>query len=51
MTFNECWLWPPTLKGSIVDIQVNFFQAELMVQIFSKSPVRAIGKVLLIKFN
>ena len=32
-------------------IQVNFFQNELMVEIFSKSLVRGIGKVLLMKFK
>ena len=37
--------------GSIVAIWVNFFQTELMVEIYSKSPVRAIGKVLLMKFT
>ena len=29
----------------------NFFQTELMVEIYSKSQVRAIGKVLLMKFS
>ena len=28
-----------------------FFQTELMVEIYSKSLVRAIGKVLLMKFS
>ena len=32
-----------------VVIRVNFFQTELMVDICSKSLVRVIGKVLLIK--
>ena len=32
-------------------IWVTFFQTELMVEICSKSVVRAIGKVLLIKIN
>ena len=49
----------PGLKGykfsdptrSIVVIRVNFFQAELMVEICSKSLVRAIGKVLLMKLS
>ena len=35
----------------IVVIQVNIFQNELMVEIYSKSLVRATGKVLLIKFS
>ena len=29
----------------------NIFQTKLMVEIYSKSRVRAIGKVLLIKFS
>ena len=36
---------------SIVVIRVNFFQTELMVEICSKSLVRAIGKILLIIFS
>ena len=36
---------------SIVVIWVNFFQTELMVEICSRSLVRAIGKVLLMKFS
>ena len=36
---------------SIVVIQIFFFQNELMVEIFSESLVRAIGKVLLMKFS
>ena len=32
-------------------IQVKNFQNELMVEIYSKSPVRAIGKVLWMKFR
>ena len=32
-------------------IRVNIFQKELMVEIYSKSLVRAIGTVLLMKFN
>ena len=37
---------------SIVVIWVNRFQTELMAEkIYSKSLVRAIGKVLLIKFS
>ena len=36
---------------SIVVIQVNNFQNELMVEIYSKNLVRAIGKVLLMKFS
>ena len=37
--------------GSMVVIWVNLFQIELMVEIYSKSLVRAIGKVLLVKFR
>ena len=36
---------------SIVVIWVKFFQTELMVESYSKSLVRAIGKVLLVKFS
>ena len=36
---------------SIVVIRVNIFQNELMVEIYSKSLIRAIGKVLLMKFR
>ena len=36
---------------SIVVIRVNFFQTELMVEICSESLVRAIGKILLMKFS
>ena len=36
---------------SIVVIRINFFQTELTVAICSKSIVRAIGKVLLVKFS
>ena len=36
---------------SIVVIWVNIFQTELMIEIYSKSQVRAIGKVVLIKFR
>ena len=32
-------------------IWVKFFQTELMVEIYSKSLVRAIGKVLLMTFS
>ena len=39
------------LTCSIVVIWVNFFQTELMVEIYSKSLVRTIGKVLLMKFS
>ena len=41
------------LKGhnSIVVIWVKIFQNEWMVEIYSKSSVGAIGKVLHIKFN
>ena len=43
------------LKGTntqhIVLIWVNIFQTELMVEIYSKSLVRAISKVLLVKFS
>ena len=36
---------------SIEVIWVHFFQTELMVEIYSKSLVRAIGKLLLMKFS
>ena len=36
---------------TIVVIQVKHFLNELMVEIYSKSPVRATGKVLLVKFS
>ena len=36
---------------SIVIIQVKTFKTELMVDIYSKSLVRAIGIVLLMKFS
>ena len=36
---------------SIVVIWVNNFQTELMVEIYSKSLVRAIGKVSLVTFS
>ena len=36
---------------STVVIWVNFFQTELMFEIYSKGLVRAIGKVLLMKFS
>ena len=44
------------LKGTnptciIVVIWVNFFQIEIMVEIYSKGLVRAIVKVLLMKFS
>ena len=42
------------LKGhnkQLVVIWVRFFQNELMVDIYSKSLVAAIGKVLLMKFS
>ena len=32
-------------------IWVNIFQAEFIAEIYSESPARAIGKVLLLKFN
>ena len=32
-------------------MQVNFFQNELMVEIYSKGLVRAIGEVLLMNFS
>ena len=35
----------------LVVIWVNFYQTELMVEIHSKSLVRAIGKVLPMKFS
>ena len=37
--------------SSIAVIWVNFFQTELMVEIYPKSLVRASGKVLLMKFS
>ena len=36
---------------SIVVKWVNFFQTELMVEVYSKCLVRAIGKVLFMKFS
>ena len=36
---------------SIVAIQDNIFQNEIMVEIYSKSLVRDIGKVLLMRFS
>ena len=44
-----CILCDPT--HSIVVIRVKFVQTELMVEICSKSLVRAIGKVLLMTFS
>ena len=38
-------------KRSIVVRQSNLFHTELMVEIYSKSLIRAIGEVLLIKFS
>ena len=38
-------------QHSKVAIQVNNFQNELMVDIYYKTLVRAIGKVLLMKFS
>ena len=35
----------------IVVIWIKVFQTELMVKMYSKSLVRAIGKVLLMKFS
>ena len=37
--------------GPLVVIRVKFFQTELMVKICSESLVRAVGKVLLMKFS
>ena len=34
-----------------MSIWVNKFQTEFMAEIYSESPVRAIGKVLLMKFK
>ena len=45
---NQKDLSDPTL--GIVVIWVKTVQAELMVEIYSKSLVRAIGKVLIMKF-
>ena len=39
------------VAGPIVVIQVKIVQNELMVEIYSKSLVRAISKVLLMKFS
>ena len=36
---------------SIAVIQVKIFQIELIAEIYFNSPVRANGKVILIKFN
>ena len=47
--YKVCFLKEPT--RSIVVIWVNIFQTELMAKIYSKSPVRAIGKVLLTEFS
>ena len=44
----EGWL---DLKWNVVIKWVHFFQSELMVEIYSKSLVRANGKVLLMKFR
>ena len=38
-------------RSIIMVIRVTFFQTELMVEICSESLVRAIGKVLLMKFS
>ena len=35
----------------MVVIWVNYFQSELMVEIYFKSLVRALGKVLCMKFS
>ena len=39
-----------TTRGTVV-IWVKICQSELMAEIYSKSLIRAIGKVLLIKFS
>ena len=45
------WALSDPTRSTVV-IKVNFFfQTELMVEIYSKNLVRAIGKVLLIKFS
>ena len=36
---------------SILVIQVKIFQNELIVEIYAKSPARAISKVLLVKLS
>ena len=41
--------WGP--KCTIMVIRVNFFQTELMVEICSKSLVRAVCQILLMKFS
>ena len=45
------WLVVGVTTRSIVVIWVKHVQTELMSEIYSKSPVRAIGKVLLMKFS
>ena len=49
ININQSLYSDPT--RSIVIIWVNFFQTELMVEIYSKGLVRAIGKVLLMKLS
>ena len=41
------------LKGTnmLVSLWVKFFQTEFMAEIYYESPVRAFGRVLLIKFS
>ena len=46
---NTGFLYQSDPTRNTVVIWVNFFQTELMVEIYPKSPVRAIGKVLLMK--
>ena len=46
---SKIWYEKPTC--SIVVIWVKILQNELMVEIYFKSLVRAIGKVLLVKFS
>ena len=50
---SPLWLLTPCSDPtcSIVVLRVKSFQTKLMVEICSKSLVRAIGKVLLMKFS
>ena len=45
------YLYKREPTNSIVVIWVKFFQSDLMVEICCKSLVRAVGKVLFIKFS
>ena len=48
---SRCYISLSDPTHSIVVIRVTFFQIELMVETCSKSLVRAIGKLLLMKFS